>query len=49
MSSLLQLIPQISSVPYYTTLLPLAFVLAVSAAKEAWDDIVSARRWTGIG
>lgn len=37
----LQLIPQVTSVPYYTTLLPLVFVLLVSGAKDAWDDFVS--------
>lgn len=36
-----QLIPGISSVPFYTTLIPLVGVLAVTAIKDAFDDIVS--------
>jgi len=34
-------IPTVSSVPFYTTLIPLVFVLAVTAVKDAFDDIVS--------
>lgn len=36
-----QVIPQISSLPWYTTLLPLAFVLGISAIKDLVDDVVS--------
>ena len=36
----LQLIPSVSSVPFYSTLLPLAGVLLVTAVKDAYDDIV---------
>ncbi|KAF8371965.1 tat-2 [Pristionchus pacificus] len=36
---LLQFIPQISSVSWYTTLIPLVIVLAFSAVKDAYDDI----------
>ena len=36
-----QVIPTVSSVPFYTTLIPLVFVLAVTAIKDAFDDIVS--------
>ncbi|KAK0400357.1 hypothetical protein QR680_003461 [Steinernema hermaphroditum] len=35
----LQLIPWISSVVWYSTAVPLFFVLAVSAVKDAYDDI----------
>ena len=38
-----QVIPQITSVPYYTTLVPLLFVLTLSAIKDMVDDIVSTR------
>lgn len=36
---ILQVIPQISSLPWYTTLLPLAFVLGISAIKDLVDDV----------
>ena len=36
-----QLIPQISSLGWETTVVPLAVVLAFSAFKDAFDDIVS--------
>jgi hypothetical protein len=36
-----QLIPQITSLSPVTTILPLVVVLAVSAIKDAADDIVS--------
>lgn len=36
-----QSIPQISSVPYYTTLVPLIIVLLITAIKDGYDDIVS--------
>ncbi|XP_052238841.1 phospholipid-transporting ATPase ID-like isoform X1 [Dreissena polymorpha] len=35
---ILQLIPQITSLPFYTTIVPLVFVLAVTAIKDAVDD-----------
>ncbi|XP_015262299.1 PREDICTED: phospholipid-transporting ATPase ID-like, partial [Gekko japonicus] len=35
---ILQLIPQISSLSWFTTVVPLVLVLAVSAAKDAIDD-----------
>ncbi|XP_069043524.1 phospholipid-transporting ATPase ID-like isoform X2 [Lepisosteus oculatus] len=36
---ILQLIPQISSLSWFTTVVPLVLVLAVTAAKDATDDI----------
>eukprot|EP00731_Ephydatia_muelleri_P034005 Em0044g25a len=36
---ILQSIPQISSVPYYTTLIPLIIVLLITAIKDGYDDI----------
>jgi hypothetical protein len=36
---LIQVIPGVSSVPFYSTLLPLVLVLAVTAIKDAYDDI----------
>ena len=36
-----QLIPQISSLTYVTTVVPLVAVLTVTALKDAYDDIVS--------
>uniref|UniRef100_A0A7N8XEG2 Phospholipid-transporting ATPase n=1 Tax=Mastacembelus armatus TaxID=205130 RepID=A0A7N8XEG2_9TELE len=36
-----QLIPQISSLPWFTTAVPLILVLAMTAVKDASDDIVS--------
>ncbi|XP_038153492.1 phospholipid-transporting ATPase ID-like [Cyprinodon tularosa] len=36
---ILQLIPQISSVPWFTTAVPLILVLAVTGVKDANDDI----------
>uniref|UniRef100_A0A6Q2Z7R3 Phospholipid-transporting ATPase n=1 Tax=Esox lucius TaxID=8010 RepID=A0A6Q2Z7R3_ESOLU len=38
---LLQLIPAISSLSWFTTVVPLVLVLSVTAAKDATDDIVS--------
>ncbi|XP_010723552.2 phospholipid-transporting ATPase FetA-like [Meleagris gallopavo] len=35
---ILQLIPQISSLPWFTTVVPLVLVLAVSGVKDAIDD-----------
>uniref|UniRef100_A0A665USB1 Phospholipid-transporting ATPase n=1 Tax=Echeneis naucrates TaxID=173247 RepID=A0A665USB1_ECHNA len=37
----LQVIPQISSLSWFTTVVPLILVLSVTAAKDATDDIVS--------
>uniref|UniRef100_A0A670IXL4 Phospholipid-transporting ATPase n=1 Tax=Podarcis muralis TaxID=64176 RepID=A0A670IXL4_PODMU len=37
---ILQLIPEISSLSWFTTVVPLILVLAVSAAKDAIDDVV---------
>uniref|UniRef100_A0A8B9Q2X0 Phospholipid-transporting ATPase n=1 Tax=Apteryx owenii TaxID=8824 RepID=A0A8B9Q2X0_APTOW len=37
---ILQLIPQISSLSWFTTVVPLVLVLAVSGAKDAIDDFV---------
>ncbi|CAJ0937664.1 unnamed protein product, partial [Mesorhabditis belari] len=36
---ILQFIPVISSISWYTTAIPLIFVLAVSAAKDGYDDV----------
>ncbi|KAK3604439.1 hypothetical protein CHS0354_013839 [Potamilus streckersoni] len=36
---ILQLIPQISSLPYYSTVVPLVIVLTMSATKDAIDDV----------
>lgn len=36
-----QLIPQISSLPWFTTIVPLALVLSITAVKDATDDYVS--------
>lgn len=36
------MIPEISSLSWFTTVVPLALVLSVTAAKDATDDIVSA-------
>ncbi|KAI1715096.1 cation transport ATPase (P-type) domain-containing protein [Ditylenchus destructor] len=35
---LLQLIPEISSVAWYSTFLPLSIVIAITAVKDGWDD-----------
>uniref|UniRef100_A0A3Q2TU48 Phospholipid-transporting ATPase n=1 Tax=Fundulus heteroclitus TaxID=8078 RepID=A0A3Q2TU48_FUNHE len=37
----LQIIPEISSLSWFTTVVPLVLVLTVTAAKDATDDIVS--------
>ncbi|OWK01076.1 hypothetical protein Celaphus_00018410, partial [Cervus elaphus hippelaphus] len=37
---LLQLIPQISSLAWYTTVVPLMVVLSITAVKDAIDDVV---------
>ncbi|CAJ0936820.1 unnamed protein product, partial [Mesorhabditis belari] len=39
MLMILQFIPVISSISWYTTAIPLIFVLAVSAAKDGYDDV----------
>lgn len=36
----IQLIPQISSLAWFTTVVPLVLVLAVSGVKDAIDDFV---------
>uniref|UniRef100_A0A4W5RQU1 Phospholipid-transporting ATPase n=1 Tax=Hucho hucho TaxID=62062 RepID=A0A4W5RQU1_9TELE len=41
---LLQVIPAISSLSWFTTVVPLVLVLSVTAAKDATDDIVSMKR-----
>ena len=38
--SLSQLIPQISSLAWYTTVVPLMVVLSITAVKDAIDDMV---------
>ncbi|KAK5608914.1 Phospholipid-transporting ATPase ID, partial [Crenichthys baileyi] len=47
---ILQLIPQISSVPWFTTAVPLALVLTVTGVKDANDDIVRLReeKWMNV-
>ena len=37
----MQCVPQITSVPFWTTLIPLAVVIGISAVKDGFDDIVS--------
>jgi len=39
--TIIQLIPGVSSVPFYSTLVPLVIVLSITALKDAYDDIVS--------
>uniref|UniRef100_A0A8B9VQZ7 Phospholipid-transporting ATPase n=1 Tax=Anas zonorhyncha TaxID=75864 RepID=A0A8B9VQZ7_9AVES len=41
---ILQLIPQISSLSWFTTIVPLVLVLTITAVKDATDDYVSAPR-----
>lgn len=36
-----QLIPEISSLSWFTTIVPLVLVLAITAVKDATDDYVS--------
>uniref|UniRef100_A0A673T2J0 Phospholipid-transporting ATPase n=1 Tax=Suricata suricatta TaxID=37032 RepID=A0A673T2J0_SURSU len=38
---ILQLIPQVSSLSWFTTIVPLVLVLAITAVKDATDDYVS--------
>ncbi|EFP05086.1 hypothetical protein CRE_17646 [Caenorhabditis remanei] len=40
---ILQFIPQISSISWYSTAVPLVIVLAFSAIKDGYDDVVSER------
>lgn len=40
-SSFSQLIPQISSLSWFTTIVPLVLVLTITAVKDATDDYVS--------
>lgn len=35
-----QIIPQISTLPWYTTLVPLVLVLGITAIKDLMDDLV---------
>uniref|UniRef100_A0A4W5RF14 Phospholipid-transporting ATPase n=1 Tax=Hucho hucho TaxID=62062 RepID=A0A4W5RF14_9TELE len=46
---LLQVIPAISSLSWFTTVVPLVLVLSVTAAKDATDDIVSMKRTLPLG
>lgn len=39
--SFFQLIPQISSLSWFTTIVPLVLVLTITAVKDATDDYVS--------
>ena len=39
--TIIQLIPGVSSVPFYSTLVPLVIVLSITALKDAYDDVVS--------
>ncbi len=36
-----QIIPEISTLPWYTTLVPLVLVLGITAIKDLVDDLVS--------
>uniref|UniRef100_A0AAZ3PZZ1 Phospholipid-transporting ATPase n=1 Tax=Oncorhynchus tshawytscha TaxID=74940 RepID=A0AAZ3PZZ1_ONCTS len=45
---LLQVIPAISSLSWFTTVVPLVLVLSVTAVKDATDDIVSMKRTLGL-
>jgi hypothetical protein len=38
---LLQIIPNVSPFPIWTIALPLAFILAITAIKEGYEDVVS--------
>jgi phospholipid-translocating ATPase len=38
---LLQLIPEISSLTWFTTIVPLVLVISMTAVKDATDDYVS--------
>uniref|UniRef100_A0A670Z0G9 P-type ATPase N-terminal domain-containing protein n=1 Tax=Pseudonaja textilis TaxID=8673 RepID=A0A670Z0G9_PSETE len=45
---ILQLIPEISSLSWFTTVVPLVLVLTVSAVKDAMDDVVRVWREGGV-
>uniref|UniRef100_A0A5F9D2I4 Phospholipid-transporting ATPase n=1 Tax=Oryctolagus cuniculus TaxID=9986 RepID=A0A5F9D2I4_RABIT len=46
----LQLIPQISSLPWYTTVIPLVVVLSITGVKDAIDDMVKMEedKWMNV-
>uniref|UniRef100_A0A8C9VUK2 Phospholipid-transporting ATPase n=1 Tax=Scleropages formosus TaxID=113540 RepID=A0A8C9VUK2_SCLFO len=46
---ILQLIPQVSSLSWFTTIVPLALVLTITAVKDATDDYVSIAKALGLG
>uniref|UniRef100_A0A670JKR6 Phospholipid-transporting ATPase n=1 Tax=Podarcis muralis TaxID=64176 RepID=A0A670JKR6_PODMU len=46
---ILQLIPQISSLSWFTTIVPLVLVLTITAVKDATDDYVSKGKSLGEG
>lgn len=37
--TIIQLIPGVSSVPFYSTMIPLVIVLSITAVKDAYDDV----------
>ncbi|VDO18550.1 unnamed protein product [Heligmosomoides polygyrus] len=41
---ILQFIPQISSISWYSTAIPLVIVLCFSAVKDGYDDMVASRK-----
>jgi len=43
--TIIQLIPGVSSVPFYSTLVPLVIVLSITALKDAYDDVVSVNEY----
>uniref|UniRef100_A0A6I8NC73 Phospholipid-transporting ATPase n=1 Tax=Ornithorhynchus anatinus TaxID=9258 RepID=A0A6I8NC73_ORNAN len=45
---ILQLIPEISSLPWFTTIVPLVLVLAITAVKDATDDYVSSSSYNNF-
>lgn len=49
LSSSTQLIPQISSLSWFTTIVPLVLVLTITAVKDATDDYVSKGKSLGEG
>lgn len=40
-----QIIPEISTLPWYTTLIPLVIVLGITAIKDLVDDLVRFGLW----
>lgn len=48
MNCLCQIIPDISTLPWYTTLIPLVVVLGVTAIKDLIDDLVSPVKFVHI-